>query len=62
MVFKFNEVGLGLVCEVGLGIGTYGYFYELGVLFVGVLIIRALLFEVYITAPCFWKLPYGVAD
>ena len=36
----------------------YGCFCKLGVLLIGVLIIRALLVEVYIKAPDFWKLPY----
>ena len=36
----------------------YGCFYKVGVLFVGVLIARALLFGVYIRAPGFWKLPH----
>ena len=37
---------------------SYGSFYKLGVVFVGVLIIRALLCGVQIGAPDFWKLPY----
>ena len=36
---------------------TYGCFYELEDLLVGVLIMRALLFAVYVRAPDFWKLP-----
>ena len=38
----------------------YGCVYKLRVVFVGVLIIRALLFGVYSRAPGFWKLPYGL--
>ena len=38
----------------------FGCFYNLGVLLVGVLIVRALLlFGVYDRAPDFWKLPFG---
>ena len=37
----------------------FGCFHKLGVLFVGVLIARALLFGVYSRAPDFWKLPFG---
>ena len=37
---------------------TYGGFYKLGVLFEGVLTIRALLLGVYSRAPDFGKLPY----
>ena len=32
-------------------------FYQLGILLTGVLVVRALLFGVYIKAPDFWKLP-----
>ena len=44
---------------LGLRIKTsaYGCFYVLGVLFVGVLVMRALLFWVYIGVPDSWKLP-----
>ena len=41
---------------------VYGCFYTLGVLFVGVLIIAALLLGVHVGAPDFWKLPYGCMD
>ena len=33
-----------------------------GVLLVGVLRVRALLFGIYIRAPVFWKLPYGCGN
>ena len=38
--------------------GLHGCLYNSGVLFVGVLVIRALLFGVCIRAPDFWKLPH----
>ena len=38
--------------------GVYCGLCKLGVLFVGVLIIRALLLGVYVTAPDFWKPPF----
>ena len=37
--------------------GLLGCFYKLGVLSIGVLVIRALLFRVYIGGPEFGKLP-----
>ena len=36
----------------------FGCFYKLGVPFVGVLVIRALLFGIYAGAPSFWKLQF----
>ena len=38
-------------------VGLCGSFHKLGVQFVGVLMIRVLLFDVYVRAPDFWKLP-----
>ena len=46
-----QTVALGLVYEVGLRVGNYGWFCKLGVLVEGVLMRRALLFGVYIRAP-----------
>ena len=44
--------------ELDLNVDSCACFCQLGVRFVGVLVIRALLFGVYIKAPAFWKLPW----
>ena len=45
-------------CRQGMAVApTCGCFYKFRILFVGLPVIRALLFWVYSRAPCSWKLP-----
>ena len=47
--------------SIGLAVKEVGCFRKLGVLFAGVLVMRALLFGVYIRAPDFRQLPFSLS-